>query len=70
MPVTTPVAAFTLAMVVSLLLHVPPVVESLREIVEPTHTADAPLIDGTYSGPTFTVIDDELGQEPTVEVTV
>ena len=37
-PVTIPVADPTVAFATALLLHVPPPVESLRLIVDPTHT--------------------------------
>jgi len=43
-PVTTPVAAITVAFELSLLLQVPPLVTSLRLMVEPTHTTVAPVI--------------------------
>lgn len=42
-PVTVPVV-FTVAIVVNTLLHVPPLVASVRVMVEPTHTAAAPAI--------------------------
>ena len=45
MPVTMPVAD-TVAFAALLLLHVPPVVLSLKEVVEPTHTASVPNIPG------------------------
>lgn len=43
-PVTIPELRPMVAIVVSLLLHVPPVVPSVRVIVEPTHTRDGPVI--------------------------
>ena len=42
-PVTTPVEAFTVATTVLLLLHVPPVLLELNEVVLPTQTAWVPL---------------------------
>ena len=44
MPVTTPVVAFTVAMVGVPLLHDPPLVASVTVIVCPTHTLAGPLI--------------------------
>ena len=53
-PPTTPVAEPTVATEALLLLHEPGVLASVREIVEPTQTADVPEIsDG--SGLTLTV---------------
>jgi hypothetical protein len=43
-PSTTPVAGSTLAIVLSLLLHVPPGVISLNVVVDPTHTPVVPVI--------------------------
>ena len=44
-PVTTPVVAFTVAAAVLLLLHAPPPLPLLVNVVdEPAHTADAPVI--------------------------
>ena len=54
-PVTSPVALLTVATEVLLLLHVPPVVASVNVVVEPTHTADAPLI-AAGSGLTVIVV--------------
>ena len=45
-PVTTPVVT-TVATAVLPLLHVPPVVASLRVVVEPIHTAAVPTIGAT-----------------------
>jgi hypothetical protein len=42
-PVTTP-AALTAPIDALLLLHVPPAIESVKVIVVPAHTTDAPLI--------------------------
>jgi hypothetical protein len=42
-PVTTPVVD-TVAVAVLLDVHVPPVVASVRVIVEPIHTSDGPAI--------------------------
>ncbi len=55
-PVTTPVAATTVADARLLLLHVPPVVASLRLMVLPGHTVVGPVIG---DGGAFTVIDVE-----------
>ena len=43
MPVTSPVV-FTVANVVLLLLHTPPLTASVRVMVLPAHTADGPLM--------------------------
>jgi hypothetical protein len=43
MPVTTP-ALLMVATAVVLLLHVPPVVASVRVAVRPEHTVDAPVM--------------------------
>jgi hypothetical protein len=43
-PVTTPVVALTVAIVLSLLLHAPPPVVLDRLVVEPIHTLSVPLI--------------------------
>src|ERR1700733_9623913 len=43
-PLTTPVEEPTVAVVRSLLLHVPPLVPLVKFVVEPTHTAAVPLI--------------------------
>ena len=43
-PVTTPVSDPTLAMLVLLLVHVPPPVVELRVVDEPAQTDDAPVI--------------------------
>jgi hypothetical protein len=43
-PVTTPVDDPTVAIAPMLLVHVPPVVESLMVMVEPIHTDDEPVI--------------------------
>src|ERR1043165_3698376 len=45
-PVTTPVAS-TVAVAELLLLHTPPLIALANAVVEPTHTDDAPVIDGT-----------------------
>jgi hypothetical protein len=52
-PVTTPVVAFTVAFVVLLLAHVPPVVVEFRVTVVPVHKVVGPVI---ASGSAFTVI--------------
>lgn len=44
MPETTPVVASTVATDISLLLHVPPPVPSLRVVVAPSHTLMIPVI--------------------------
>lgn len=46
-PVTVPVAAFTVALAVLLLLHVPPVVASASVMDEPGHTEVGPVIAAT-----------------------
>ena len=43
-PVTKPVVALIVAIAVLLLLHVPPVVESNKVVVEPTHKLVVPII--------------------------
>jgi hypothetical protein len=52
-PVTTPVPLTTVATPVPALAHVPPVVPSVKVIVEPTHTGDDP---GIADGVVLTVI--------------
>ena len=42
-PLTSPLL-FTVAAAVLVLLHMPPVVPSLNDVVEPTHTVAVPLI--------------------------
>ena len=44
-PVTTPVLLPTVALAVLLLLHEPPDVASLREIVDPVQTTEGPDMD-------------------------
>ena len=51
-PVTTPVAEFTVATAVVLLLHTPPVVVLLRAVVPPIHAVRVPV---TEAGRLFTV---------------
>ena len=53
MPVTTPEPLPTVAIVVLLLVHVPPPVASLNVVVKPTHTDVIPVI---VAGRGFTVI--------------
>ena len=53
-PVTIPVLAMV-ATAVLVLLHVPPAVASLNEVVEPLHTIKAPLIPGGVVGNISTV---------------
>ena len=69
-PVTTPVAAFTVAMLVSEELHAPPVTVDENVVVRPTHTFWVPLnvpalgaavttalrVDGTLEQPPVPVI--------------
>ena len=43
-PATTPVNGLTLAMVLALLLQVPPVVTSVRFVLKPTHIDGVPFI--------------------------
>ena len=45
-PLTIPVVASTVARLVLLLLHVPPVMPSLRPVVDPAHTDAVPEIAG------------------------
>jgi hypothetical protein len=47
MPVTTPVAAFTVPTATTALLQVPPVVVLARDVVEPTQTLNVPVIGAT-----------------------
>ena len=51
-PVTTPVAALTVASAVLLLLHVPPVTVLPKAVVRPTHTFVVPVM---ATGVVFTV---------------
>jgi hypothetical protein len=51
-PVTTPVPEPTVATAVAKVLHVPPVVVVLNEVVAPTHTTVVPVMD---AGNAFTV---------------
>jgi hypothetical protein len=68
-PVTTPLA-FTVAMLVLLLLHEPPAVPLLVNVlVDPTHTDDPPLIEPAF-GAALTVIDFVAEAEPQPLVTV
>jgi hypothetical protein len=56
-PVTTPVPLTTVATPVLALAHVPPVVPSVRVIVEPTHTGDDPgIADGVVLTVTTVVV--------------
>jgi hypothetical protein len=50
MPVTIPVELPTVATVISLLLHVPPVVLSANAVTEPTQPAVGPVIAATVGG--------------------
>jgi hypothetical protein len=69
MPDTTPLV-FTVAMLVLLLLHEPPAVPLLVNVVVwPTHTDDAPLIVPAF-GAASTVIDFVAEAEPQPVVTV
>ena len=55
-PVTSPLA-FTVAMPVALLLHVPPAVASVNCVVLPIHTVCVPVIAATTGAePTVTVL--------------
>jgi hypothetical protein len=51
-PLTTPVEEPTVAVVTSLLLHVPPDAASVKPVVKPTHTVAMPVMAG---GSAFTV---------------
>ena len=53
MPVTIPVEGFMVAMVVSLLVHVPPLTDSASVVTLPAHTDVVPVI---AAGPLLTVI--------------
>ena len=55
-PVTTPVVLSTLAIVGSLLFHLPPVVASVTVIVLPVHTAVGPPITGRAAPAAITLI--------------
>jgi hypothetical protein len=46
-PFTTPVVLLIVAMVVSLLLHVPPDVAFVKAVVVPTHVPELPAIAAT-----------------------
>ena len=65
-PVTTPVALPTSAIVGSLLAHVPPVTKSLNIVVEPSHTFGLPVI-AAGNGFTLTTI---VAAQPVVPVMV
>ncbi len=66
-PVTAPVLASTIATDVVLLLQLPPEILLLKFIVDPTHTADAPLIVPAF-GTGLTVIVAEAVADPQVGV--
>jgi hypothetical protein len=51
-PLTMPDVAPTIAIVVALLLHEPPEVTSLKEVTDPVHTVNAPVM---AAGSGFTV---------------
>jgi len=53
-PVTTPLLLPTVAVLVALLLQVPPVIESVNVTVDPWHTVGGPEIDATYGIPGVT----------------
>ena len=55
-PVTTPVDEPTVAIEVLLLLHVPPLVESNKVIVDPTHTEVGPEIEDTVVDPVTVMV--------------
>ena len=48
-PVATPDDEPIEAILVLLLVHIPPVVESDKDIVDPAQTPEAPVIKGTYN---------------------
>ena len=52
MPLTMPVTVTTVAIVVPVLLHVPPMLVSVRLVVDPAHTVAVPSI---AAGSGFTV---------------
>ena len=62
-PVTTPVPATTVAMLVLPLLHVPPVVADVRLVVLPAHNTSVPPI---AAGVADTVTVDTVRQPPAV----
>lgn len=69
-PVTTPVVALTVATPGVVLVHVPPLFPlALKLMVDPAHTADAPLI-VPASGSEFTVTTMEATDEPQLLVTL
>jgi hypothetical protein len=56
-PVTTPVPLTTVATPVLALAHVPPVVPSVKVMVEPTHTGEDPrIVDGVVLTVTIVVV--------------
>ena len=69
LPVTTPVTVFTVATVVLLLLHAPPVVPLLNVVVRPEQTEVIPDI-AVGNGLTVTVVVVEVAQLPFAVVTV
>ena len=56
-PATTPVAVPTVAIAALLLLHTPPVVAFVKEVVAPWHTSGVPVIVPAFAnGFTVTVL--------------
>ena len=62
---TTP-ELFTVALVLSLLLHVPPEAPSVSEIWEPVQTDEAPVIEPALG--TVTTVTDAVAEEEQPEV--
>ena len=70
-PVTTPEVAFTLAMLVSLLDQVPPVMEELKVVVPLTQMLCVPLrVPAEAGAVTVTVLDAVALAQPPVPTTV
>jgi hypothetical protein len=67
MPVTTPVPVPTVAILVLLLVHIPPDIEELKVVVAPSHTVVVPLI---APGVAITVTTCVAATEPQPFVTV
>jgi hypothetical protein len=63
-PVTTPVPLTTVAIVVLPLVHVPPVVPSVKVIVEPTQNGeDAGIVAGVVLTVTIVVVEQPVPSE-------
>ena len=70
-PVTTPVAAFTVATAVLELLQVPPLLFPLirNDVVAPTHNEEAPVTVPAFGRPFIVILADAV-ELPQVPVTV